>query len=419
MLAVKFAFVLVFLRISMLHQLTTRLLHVNLYLLYIVGPAAILLAFMSGAVRRNLEHRATICWLAFAAWMFLAIPFSSFRSGSLGTWITYIRSELPVMFVLGTLLTWGEFRQLAWVLAAAAGINLATANLLQQDIGGRLALDFGTVSNPNDFAAHILLALPFLLWIVLGSKSIVLRFIALGGVGYGVYVILSTGSRGAAVALAIDLSIFFWRATAAQRFFALLATPIALIVLLSVVPKDLLVRIRSFTASENASEEALESSQARGYLLGKSVEYTLKYPVFGVGPEQFANFEGTHNKYLGGHGYWHGTHNSVTQASSEMGILAALFMLGGAFSTFGIFGRIFKQARGRPECQDIRVLAFCWSLASIGFFTAILFLNFAYFFYLPMLAGAAVAMKRAADAEFKLRPSAVPPLFPAPAGAAR
>ena len=47
--------------------------------------------------------------------------------------------------------------------------------------------------------------------------------------------------------------------------------------------------------------------------------------------------------------------------------------------------------------------AFFIMLGMVGYCTAIAFLNFAYFFYLPAMAGLAISFNRAAQREFRAR----------------
>jgi hypothetical protein len=77
--------------------------------------------------------------------------------------------------------------------------------------------------------------------------------------------------------------------------------------------------------------------------------------------------------------------------------------IAGIVSTFLLLNRTLRQARNRPECADIRAAVFCVSLALVAFCTAIAFVNFAYFFYLPAMAGLAIAMSKAAQIEFHSR----------------
>jgi O-antigen ligase len=198
---------------------------------------------------------------------------------------------------------------------------------------------------------------------------------------------------------------FLFRATTRQRVVLLGLAPIAVVILAVFVPHQTWRHIRSFSAtSADADIEAIESSETRQYTLRKSIEYTLQHPIVGVGPGEFAWYEGLNNRYGGTtHGFWHETHNTFTEVSSECGIPGLIFFLFGIISTFRLANATYRQARSRPECKDIAVAAFCIMLAMASFVTAITFLSFAYLFYLPTLAGLAIALERTAQAEFSSR----------------
>jgi O-antigen ligase len=406
-IAFHLGLLLLFLRISMLHQVQTVMMGFNLYLLYLFGIPAIIGVVAAGGLRRAFRGRPAYYWTGFAIWMFLAIPFSSYRRGSAELLLTYLRTDLIMLFVTGGLaVTWRECKQLMHAIAWGAFVNLMCARIFLKGMGSenRVSLEFGSISNPNDLAAHLLLALPFLLWVAMNSKFILMRLFAMLGVVYGLYVILGTGSRGALLALGAASVYFLVRGTARQRLVLVGIAPIAAAVLLTAVPTRILQRLTSFSAnSADSVQEAIESSMLREYLLKTSIDYTFQHPLFGLGPGQFSSFEGMHNQIIGTHGYWHEAHNTFTQVSSECGIPGAILFIAGIVSTFLLLNRTFRQARNRPDCADIRAAVFCVSLALVAFCTAIAFVNFAYFFYLPAMAGLAIAMSKAAQVEFQSR----------------
>ena len=406
-IAFHLGLLLLFLRISMLHQVQTVMMGFNLYLLYLFGIPAIIGVVAAGGLRRAFRGRPAYYWTGFAIWMFLAIPFSSYRRGSAELLLTYLRTDLIMLFVTGGLaVTWRECKQLMHAIAWGVFVNLMCARIFLKGMGSenRVSLEFGSISNPNDLAAHLLLALPFLLWVAMNSRFILMRLFAMLGVVYGLYVILGTGSRGALLALGAASVYFLVRGTARQRLVLVGIAPIAAAVLLTAVPTRILQRLTSFSAnSADSVQEAIESSMLREYLLKTSIDYTFQHPLFGLGPGQFSSFEGMHNQIIGTHGYWHEAHNTFTQVSSECGIPGAILFIAGIVSTFLLLNRTFRQARNRPDCADIRAAVFCVSLALVAFCTAIAFVNFAYFFYLPAMAGLAIAMSKAAQVEFQSR----------------
>jgi hypothetical protein len=398
---------LLFLRVSMMNMVVSYLTHINFRLLYLFGLPALLSIFFVGGIRRTFEGRPAYYWTGFVICLIGAVPFSTWRGASFSLVLTYLRTDFVMLFVVGGLvITWRECKVMMYAILWGGVFNLATARLFGSDEWAeRSGLEFGTVANPNDFAGHLLLVIPFLLWPVFASRNILLRVPALAGAVYGAYLILASGSRGAAVALVVVGLFFLWRGSTPQKIMLLLGVPILFMVLITVLPERVWNHIKSFSAdSVDADRAAIESSESRLYLLKKSVTYSLQHPLFGLGPGEFSEYEGEHNQ-IGGttHGSWHGTHNSYTEVSSECGIPAMLFYVAGVFSSFHLLSSAYRQARARPDCRDIRMAAFFIMLGMVGYCTAIAFLNFAYFFYLPAMAGLAISFNRAAQREFRAR----------------
>lgn len=412
---------LVFLRVSALHQVQTVLMSTNLKLLYVVGIPATLGAVLCGGLQRAFSRSTCWYWLGYWVWMAAACPTSVWRSNSVvKVVLPYMRTNLPVMLVIaGLVVGWKDCKSMMRWMAYGAFATLLVARLFQrEDFTGRFALEFGTVSNSNDFACHLLFCLPFLYWVVLSSKSFALRVLCLGGIGYGILTIVKTGSRGGLIGLIIVILACFLWSPVMHRLALLALVPIGCAVSVALVPHDTLVRILSFSSSEQqTSAEALESSEQRKYLLRKSIEYTFRFPIFGVGPGDFAAYEGGHNQTVGAHGTWQATHNTFTEVSSECGIPALLFYVAGLVSSFRIFYSTYRKARSRPDCKDIRDAMFCTMLCMVGFIAATTFLNFAYQFYQVLLGGWAVAVATGTKEEFAKReaaaqPLAVPPMPP-------
>jgi O-antigen ligase len=412
------AVAIVFAYCSQIHEILTTLAGFNLYLLYVFAAPALLMLVLTGGIRSAFRGRPTMYWTGFVIWIAVAIPFSSWSGGSYGLLTNYLKSGMVTLLVLaGMVVTWRECKVVMWAIAAAAVVNLVSARLFQANAhsAARLGLEFGSIRNPNDLAAHLVLVLPFLLWMVLSKRTFLLRLMACLGGCLGVYLILKTASRGAALALLVQAAFFLFRGTARQRLAFVVLAPIALVVLLAAVPREAWQRIRTFSTTEtvrvNLDEsdapaiagEAAASASARMYVLGKSIEYTVQHPFFGVGPGQFASYEGRHERVLGEHGYWHVTHNSFTQVASECGIPGLVLFVAGIVSTFLMLNRTYREARRRPNCEDIRTAAFCIMLGMVGFCTAATFLSLAYTFHLPMLGGLAISIAFAAKDEFALR----------------
>jgi putative inorganic carbon (hco3(-)) transporter len=398
---------LVFIKFAMLQEIQAYVMGFKGYVLYIFGVPAILGVIVSGGIRRAMGGWPAWFWSLFSVWLFICIPFSSWKGDSFRVARGFLLYQFVLLVVIsGLVLSWRECRLVVKAIGIAAIVNLIAARLFGAMSGGaeRLTLDFGMVANSNDYAAHLLLTVPFLLIFVYNSKSVVLRIGACLVLAGGALIILRTGSRGALVAMGADILFVLWRGSVRQRIVLACLIPLTAAAILPFVPADVLKRIRSFSASgENVSVEAMESSQARSYLLRKAFEYAVEFPLAGVGPGQFSNYEGGHNEVYGKHGMYHSAHNSFILAFAETGVIGGILVLAAYCSTFLLLNRTYRRAKLRPDCKDIQNVAFCLMLAMVGFCVAIAFLNFTYFFYGPALGGLAISVWRAADVEFSRR----------------
>jgi O-antigen ligase len=398
-----------FMQFTVLPQVLGYVFQANLYLPYLINLPALMAMIVSGGFRMCYRSRPGYYWTAFGCWMWLAAPFSVWRGASVTACFYYWRSALSMVFIVAAMIhEWSDVKKVMNVIAASAVVNVLCALFIRMDAGDRIGVALGSIGNPNDYAGHLLLVLPFLLWVLLAGKAIS-RVVALGCIGFGLYLILGTSSRGALVALAVDVVFWAIMGTGRQKAALVLVGPIAAMILLATVPAHSLRRLSViWNGSANTAEaaEALQSSAARQYTLTTSIRYTFEHPLFGVGPQEFSLYEGGHEQMIGTHGYWHETHNTYTEVSAECGIPGFIFFTGGIVSTLLLLYKTLRQARRQPGCNDIRVAVFCIMLGMVGFTAAITFLNFAYFFYLPAMAGLATGVWAAGQREFELRAAA-------------
>jgi O-antigen ligase len=343
--------------------------------------------------------------------MVLAVPFSSWKGGSAALVLAFIRTDFIMLLVTAGLATrWVHCEAMLYAIAVAAFVNLGTANFfIKASSSDRLTLQWaGIVANPNDLAAHLLLVLPFLLFIVLKPRvHLVLSILSIAAIFLGVFQILRTGSRGSLLALGGSLIFMFVRGPRGLRVAMWTAVPVVLVILIVMLPSSTRNRLTSFSGNDSATQSAAASREAREYLLKQSLIYTFRNPIFGVGPGQFMTYENQIRNQEGLRGSWHETHNSYTQISSECGIPALLFYLAAAISTFMLLGRIRRRAKAYGR-KEVAAAAFCITVSLVGYSIAALFVNFGYRFYFPAISGLVVSMWYAVrhDPQFRMTDSA-------------
>jgi O-antigen ligase len=405
--AFKCAVALVFLRFSFLPETVAYFTGINSYVLYVFGPPALLGVAASGGLKRTFRYAPARFWLAFTVYMVLAVPFSSWRGDSIMVVQSYIRTNSIMLLVTaGLAVTWVECRSIMYAIATAAVINLATTNLLmiQTASSERIFIKArGMITDPNDLAAHLLLVLPFLLFIVLRRRTpVIFRLILAAALAYGMFLILRSGSRGGFVALIFSLVFILVFGSARQRIAVGIGAPAILILLITLLPGPTWNRLKSFSRETGGDKVAIDSAEARQYLFRKSIEYTFKNPFFGVGPGQFSYYEGGEAVSEHRQGNWHDTHNAYTQISSECGIPALVFYLGAIISTFGILRKIRKKAAEMQQ-DEIMTATFCITLGLVAYSAASMFLTLGYMFQWPAISGLAIAIWRSVSKERQSR----------------
>jgi O-antigen ligase len=390
---------LVFVRFSMIHQIIASVIGTNFFILYWIGIPTIVGLVLSGGFRRALSNWPARYWLLFGLWATIAVPFSFWPGGSMQLILVYWRIELLMLFVIAGIVTnWRECRLVLLAIAVSTFINLVSSRLFgHADPNERFsfALSTSSVANANDFAAHLIFVLPFVLWLAMSARSVLTKIICFGALSYGVYVTLATGSRGIAVALAADILFLLFFSPLRRRLLLLVLAVLLVGVAIAILPVRTWDRIASIYRTADVPEEAIESKMTRKYLLEKSIEYTFEHPLLGVGPGQFPNYEGKESRSAGQRGAWHQTHNSYTEASSETGIPGGIFFLLGTVSAFVLLTRTARRAEREGQSREVLSALFCLRLAFVGIATAVLFVNFAYYFYLPAITGLALAIATA------------------------
>jgi len=407
-----FALGLVFLRVTGLHELVASKLGMNTYILYLFGPPSILFCFLSGGLQRTFRQKQALLWMGFLFLFYVSILFSYWRGNSFQIVLTYTRTEFIILpVVVGLVLTWKDFWRMSLTIAWAGVATILVGSAMAEQLSdGRSELGFGTMANSNDFAALVVFVLPFVALLVFTKRNFLIRMLALAVSLLGIYRILSTGSRGALLALIVTLGFVFLRASIRQKIGLMLAGLVAGSLLVAVLPDTVVSRLASLFKSEEeeilTGGSAFMSRQSRTHLFKRSLELTVKNPIFGVGPGQFAEVENQDmQEESGKKGSWHVTHNAYTQVSSEAGIPAAGFFIWAIGSTLLLMNRTHRTAlrRGYSLFQErVAITSYCCMSSLVGFGSVCMFLSLAYLFYFPLLTALALAMHNAAEHEWRM-----------------
>jgi len=379
----------------------------------IITVLAVLGILLSGSLYRVFSSKIVLALSAFTGWLCLCTVFSIWRGGSASQVVFWCVSVVGLILLAGCIEGAEQCRKAGYAVAVAVlGIEVlsfflgSTANAKD---AGRFAFVSGTFANANDFAALLLMGLPFCLLVVRTRRGLsVLKGVCILGLFLVPLSVVRTGSRGGLLALLILFILYFFSVPPVQRF------PLAIMALLLAVAAAVfsgsgaLDRYKTMFRSgdtvyyANAAESsAALSTLSRKELFLSSVRLTIQHPLLGVGPGMFQIADARDAEEKKHPAAWHQTHNTYTQISCEDGLPALLFYGAALFFCFKATRVVRQGAAAHPELRPYADTAFCLRLSLIAFAVTGIFASNAYYFFFPLLAGLSAALERSVSADMK------------------
>ncbi len=288
-----------FLRFTDLHLIISAKTGFNNYLLYIAALPALIGLLLSGGLRRAFRLRSSWYLAGFMVLVTFSAVFSTWMGGSIPLAWTYFRTSwICFLLLAGLIMTWKELWGMLQVISLGAAVDVLIAVFMRADFdksgAGRYGVELGTYSNPNDFAAVLILVLPFLALVLFTPKrNMLLRLATLPFLLVGFYKVLATGSRGALVGTAIASLYLIAKIPVRLKVLAVMGVLAIGLITFIALPNETIERLSSWKGgSSNFARESEQSTESRILLLQKSLIYTVQHPIFGVGPGEFADYEG-------------------------------------------------------------------------------------------------------------------------------
>jgi hypothetical protein len=355
----------------------------------------------------------------FTIFLGASVPFSVWRSGSISvfrdTWLLF--SFVAFLAIPGLVSSYAQWRKAMGTMCFALMVFTLIANVFGVMENGRLFLTQGKFANPNEMAQALLIGLPLWGGKMGSTESPIKKIWAMFVMGLMLFTTFRTGSRGAMIGFVVMALVYFLRASIMDKMKFIIGGAVIFALLIGVMPSRLTARYKT-TVDEDADDagdmdagmkdSALSSTQSRKTLLKHSILFTIKHPLFGVGPGMFPVADDDYSKSIGlRKGQWLGTHNSYTQVSSEVGIPAFLFFTAAVIIALKSPLAVYRKTRGDPRLSEMGNLALGLFYAMIIYAVTIFFEHIAYTVMLPVLGGLAAALVRTADAEIE-RIKAIP-----------
>jgi O-antigen ligase len=346
------------------------------------GAAAVLLATGLAGRRFIAPPRAAVWWILFVGWAALTSLWTLDTDGAMARLPMAVSLLALYLVAVSTRVTRNEFlivTALAVVGAmVAAGYSyFAFSEGVSYGTTHRASLIAGDqASNPNDFAAGLLLPFALAVGGFLAARHWIARLLTLLAVlviGGG---ILMTMSRGALLGLITMVVVFLYRSRADWR----LVAPVALLGgVVAVMPDLFFERLQLMLEGSGAGREDI---WANGL---KAMEHSgVMGAVFGVGLDSFASTafgRAPHNIYLG--------------MLVEVGVVGLVLLFGAMVSQLRSVG---LKRRGSFTWSSIYLAAIesaCFGVLVVGFFGDIVWRK--HFWFLWALLPIAARVREEAD----------------------
>jgi len=401
-----------------------------------LSPAKLSLLFVIGMLATNPRQlpwgdlpRSTVAKFMFATAILavLSVPGAYWPGGS-AKFLPYVYLQTFIVFVL--VATAFVHRRTMWiglhVFAFGAMAAAVLGFLVPPDRTGRFGI--GRTYDPNDTAAFLVIALPFVFLLATESRRV--RQIAFVGIPIMLAAIMKTGSRGGIVALALMIPFMLFYAPPRRRTTYIGLVAVCLAVFSATMTPELRKR---FVALFEQSDYNFHDRDGRKAVIKRGIGYMVANPVFGVGIDGFQYAEGATKRNEGEGVKYMNAHNAYVQIGAELGFGGLLCFVGTIVASWLGVRRVRKQLLG-PEFDPVTskrevgvaTAALC---ALVGLSAAAMFLSTAYspvtyFMFglcaaIPLGAPVAGRLVAAAPASPALRRMASASPSPRPAAPAR
>jgi len=343
-----------------------------------LGVLALVTSPTLTVVRRAIGTTQGKALLLFTAAMFLSLPFSLLRSGSLELTIAFVTRTLPfIAIMLVSVRSVGDVERI-----------LRTMIVMQICVGLLIAGGFGVVLygadgprttlagsyDPNDLALLMAVEGAACLW-ALRDRKVLWKLAGFVGLALGMYVIVRTYSRGGTVSFGLMIALAFFLSRRMLPKWLRFALVPAVLVALSMAPSQYLDRLSTLGQVEN--DYNLTDPSGRTQVWKRGFGYFLSRPITGVGVGQFPVAEGRYGEAISQTAgwKWSAAHNMYVEAAAEMGIPGLLSVLGMLIPSILLWLRVrTRPPRSESELAYQRVVE-AIGLGVVTFMTGTMFLS--------------------------------------------
>lgn len=344
-----------------------------------------------------LSRRAHFIWsrelqivLLLTAWYVAGVPFSLWRGGSVEVLIQIWLKTLLIFFLLTqTLVTVKRIQALLWAIILSE-LVVTSFSIIQSSrviwVGDRmLGVNMG-ILGWNFLGIAVAITTPYIAAMFVSQRSVLSTSLLVAASLSMLWMLVLTASRGGLlnVLLSAGLTCLLVLRGRSRGRLAGIGIIVTLFTVASFAPQVFWQRLgtvwnSSETYMDAVQASAAESTQDRLAVLGRSIDYTLEHPIFGLG---LGNFQVASGLQLGQPSAWMGTHNTFTEVSSEAGLPALVLLLGLLVIAILKMKRISRASVVNPGASDLCLMARATLASLLSFVFGAFFAHLAYEYYL-------------------------------------
>jgi hypothetical protein len=411
-------YLLVFISISRIHQHFSPLAAIRPGLT-LMGLALLLAIVKPGNLAQaNIRTYPSRTVLALAVLACLSVPFG-LSMGNSAKFLLEVYFKVLIVYALVALSLREpvDLSNLIWSFVLAIAVLCWMAIFLFQlgdGLGGQLRLNNLYTYDANDLGVYLLMGIPLTLVCLETSNRAGRAFcvVVLFAIGAS---LARSGSRGAFVGLVGLVGAFVLSASHIDLVKRVLAVVTIMIALAVAAPPGYWDQMRSLQDPTEDYNWSAESGRRR--LAERGVGYMLRYPITGVGVDNFNKAEWQISSMAREVGRQKGirgaaAHNTWIQIGAELGVTGLILWLSLVFGTILVVARTRKQLpvswkRGPPDQRLLYSLSFYLPLAIWAFAVPSTFVSHAYmdpmYFLAALSAGYLVAVRRELQKEQDMR----------------
>ncbi len=344
--------------------------------------------------------------LALVSWAVLTVPLSAWPGGSVRVLVDHYLKAIAFFWLIGILaVTSARLRVLAWTLVLCS-IPLSVTGILNYLSGGQLSTGVrgftriegymggaGLTSNPNDLALMLNLIIPLAGVLVYLTRG-VNRAVAASALLLSAAAVILTFSRAGFLTLAASFVMFLAVLLRRQAPGAAIGLLLVAVCVPPLLPDGYAARLNTIT---NMSEDRTGSAQGRWKDTLVAADLVAKSPLIGVGIGQDVL---AMNKERGD--TWRQVHNAYLEYGVDLGIPGMLLFIWLHLLCFRTARRVEAEASRDPAHRDLALLAAGVQVSLVAFAVAAMFHPIAYQFYFYSIAGLAVGLRHAWQAESRM-----------------